>query len=111
MLNIPGLSISETRSHLQILPSLTCTQWNLQFCILNPMFNQKYEINREFLERGAHILRRRFFWVGVANFILMPFTLIFMLVYFFMKHAEELHSKKDYLGPREWSPLGRSVHG
>ena len=75
------------------------------------MFNQKYEINREFLERGAHILRRRFFWVGVANFILMPFTLIFMLVYFFMKHAEELHSKKDYLGPREWSPLGRSVHG
>ena len=70
------------------------------------MFNKKYEIDREFLERGAQILRRRFFWVGVANFMLMPFTLIFMLVYFFMKHAEELHSKKDYLGPREWSPLG-----
>ena len=47
--------------------------------------------------------------VGVANFVLMPFVLMFMLVHFFMKNAEELHSKKDYLGPREWSPLGMCV--
>lgn len=91
----PNLSIYLTR-HLQ---------WNLEFCILNPMFNRKYEINEDFLQHGAQTLRRRFLCVGVANFVLMPFVLMFMLVHFFMKNAEEFHSKKDYLGPREWSPL------
>ena len=70
------------------------------------MFNRKYEINEDFLQHGAQTLRRRFLCVGVANFVLMPFVLMFMLVHFFMKNAEEFHSKKDYLGPREWSPLG-----
>eukprot|EP00501_MAST-03F_sp_TOSAG23-6_P001644 GSMAST32.ASY1.ANO1.1711.1 assembled CDS len=37
----------------------------------------------------------------------MPFILIFSVVYFFMRNAEEFHTKRDYLGPREWSPLAR----
>lgn len=45
--------------------------------------------------------------MGLLNFFLMPFIMIFMLIFFFLKHAEELHSKKTVLGPRQWTPLAR----
>jgi autophagy-related protein 9 len=43
--------------------------------------------------------------MAIANFILMPFILIFTVIFFFLQHAQEFHEKKSYLGPRQWSPL------
>jgi autophagy-related protein 9 len=49
-------------------------------------------------QEGVRALKRRFFVMGILNLVLMPFIMIFMLIFFFLKNAEELHSKKSVLG-------------
>ena len=78
---------------------------NLEFflyhCLLNAMFNDRFQLRDEF--RDPRNLSRRFFTHGVLHALFLPFMLIFMLMQFFMKHAQDWHSKKSYLGPRMYS--------
>ena len=77
-------------------------EWSLYFCILNFMFNHKYQIRPAFYLEPAS-LKRRFFLCGVAHIIFMPFLLFFMMLHFMLQHAYDWKSTKHYLGPREWS--------
>ncbi len=54
-------------------------QWNIEFCLLNHMFDRKKNLDATFIHAPAK-LQRRFVLVGIGNFVLMPFTLIFMIV-------------------------------
>ena len=36
---------------------------------------------------------------------LLPYMLIFMCLSFFLQNAQNFHTEKAYLGPRQWSPL------
>jgi len=84
-------------------------QWNVMFCVLGSLFDSEFKIQKRFSSghAGADILRRRFRVMGFLNLILMPFILIFMVIYFFLKHAEEFHRRRDILGQREWTPLAK----
>lgn len=81
-------------------------QWSLHVCVLNDMFTEKFTLRRDFLSDEAG-LRRRFVWVGVAQLALMPFLLVFMVIQFFLQNAQAWQQKKNYLGPRQWSPLAQ----
>ena len=85
------------------LPFTKSFEWNFQFTTLNWMFSDKFGIRTQFAQDPA-ALRRRFVLFGVFNIVLMPFILPFLTIYFAFKHAEEFQSKKNYLGPRKWSP-------
>lgn len=80
-----------------------CLEVNLQLCLLNHMFTDRFTLRRKFVTNPS-LLASRFRWMGLANLLAMPFILMFMLVFFFLKHAEEFHSRKNYLGRRWWSP-------
>jgi hypothetical protein len=73
-----------------------------QFIVLDWMLSDAFTLRKQF---SPQALARRFQWFGVVNLCLMPFILPFIIVYFMFKYAEEFQSKKDYLGPRMWSPL------
>lgn len=47
-------------------------------------------------------VRRR---MAVANLVLAPFLLAFLLIYFFMRNAERLYHQPSAAGARRWSPL------
>jgi len=79
-------------------------EWSLSFCILEYMFNDSFDISAEFLHDEAG-LQWRFQVVGLIHFLLLPFMLIYMTVHFFLQNAQQFHSSKAYLGPRQWSPL------
>ncbi|CAN0368680.1 unnamed protein product, partial [Ectocarpus fasciculatus] len=81
-------------------------EWSMHFCVLNHMFSDKFTIRTQFLQ-DVRALRARLVLVGLAHVVLLPFLLLFMVVYFFLQNAQEWHSSKSYLGPREWSPLAR----
>lgn len=53
----------------------------------------QFTIRREFLE-DVRSLRVRLVLVGLAHVALLPFLLLFMVVYFFLKNAQEWHSSK-----------------
>jgi autophagy-related protein 9 len=41
----------------------------------------------------------------VVNLLLAPFLLVFLLIYFFLRHAEKFYHSPSSLGARRWSPL------
>lgn len=70
-------------------------------------------------------LRMRFLFMGLLNFLLMPFIMIFLMMYFFFKvgekqgcrvvvltlhslqYGEEFHKNPNALASRQWSPYAR----
>ncbi|GKZ00497.1 hypothetical protein MPSEU_001002100 [Mayamaea pseudoterrestris] len=93
------LRIPRLGNHVFFCSSL---EWSLYFCILNFMFNHKYQIRPAFyLDHGA--LRRRFIACGVVHLAFLPFLLFFTTLHFGLQNAYDWKSTKKYLGPREWS--------
>ena len=81
-------------------------EWSIYFCVLNYMFNQKYEIRPGFYADPIS-LQRRFKLCGVIHALLTPFLLCFMTWHFFMQNVYDFNSSKQYLGPKEWSSVAR----
>ena len=83
--------------------------WNLRFCILNPLFDtSNFTIVRDAIgDIGECNLRDRLLWMGILNLIALPFIMIFMIIFFILRNAEELHSSKRPLGPRQFTLLSQ----
>eukprot|EP00741_Cyanophora_paradoxa_P005597 tig00000912_g5425.t1 len=75
--------------------------WNLNFCIFDRMFGAMYRIHPEFL--NAEIMRRRFQIMGILNFILMPFIVVFLVMRFILLNAQQFYVSPSLLGKREWT--------
>jgi hypothetical protein len=61
------------------------------------MFDSAFGIRKAFVsEDGVRALQRRFMLLGLLNVLLLPFIMIFMVIYFFLENAEEFHSKKVF---------------
>lgn len=92
-----------------LLPSRFLTkhlEYNLRWCLLDAMFDKRFQLRRSFLKNPAS-LSRRFRLFGLLNLLLMPFIALFLTTYFVFKHVEDFHSKRTELSLREWSPLAR----
>ena len=91
---------------ISLSQSIRTNQWTMYFCILNFMFNHKYQLRPAFY-LDPNSLKRRFFLSGIAHVIFMPFLLFFMTLYFSLQNAYDWKATKDYLGPREWSSAAK----
>eukprot|EP01084_Bolivina_argentea_P223329 377886_1 len=79
-------------------------EWSLNFCILGNMFNTSFTLRRQFIE-DTNSLKMRFVIVGMLQLVLVPFLLIFMIMHYFLQHAQDWYASRNYLGPREWTLL------
>ena len=100
-LSMPSWLSSITTKQLFLTKSL---EWSISFCIVEYMFNENNEISHDFLD-DINGLKWRFQLVGIINFLLLPFMLVFMTIHFFLQNAQLFHANKAYLGPRQWTPL------
>ena len=69
---------------------------------LSPDLSLDLQLRRSFVEgaAGVNALKRRFRLLGVLNLLVLPFSVGFLFIHFFLKHAEDFHSKRDDLGSR-----------
>lgn len=82
-------------------------EWNLNYCIMNQIFDpHSFQVRARFTAH-PNDLRNRFYMAGVVNLVLSPFIFMFMLIYFFFKHAQEMHQNPAKAGTRTWSQLAR----
>lgn len=85
-------------------------EWNLRIALLNPMFSSDLTIEDSFLFDHT-ALKKRFLRFGVINLALMPFILLFLAIFFFLKHFESFYSNRSDLlageRARTWSPVAR----
>ena len=78
-------------------------EWALSYCILDPMFERE-TLSQTFI-RDRDGLAASMVMVGATHLALLPFMLVYMLIHFFLENAQQFHAQRQYLGPRQWSPL------
>lgn len=94
---------NDVRSRL-ILPKTL--EWTLNWCILQSMFDRNFCIRRDFIS-DPKTLKKRLMIVGVLMLLLSPFLVIFMLVYLFLRHAEQFYNHPSTASSRRWSNLSK----
>lgn len=92
--------------HRLILPKTL--EWILNWCILQSMFDRNFRIRREFIS-DPETLKKRLMIVGFAMLLLSPFLVIFMLVYLFLRHAEQFYNHPSTASSRRWSNLSKWI--
>lgn len=65
-------------------------------------------VRRDFVS-NPKTLKKRLMIVGIAMLLLSPFLVIFMLVYLFLRHAEQFYNHPSTASSRRWSNLSRWV--
>lgn len=84
-------------------------EWNIVFCLLGYVFEgERSSIRAAFLkttqrDRLSSELRKRFQLLAVINFLLTPFLLVFIVVYFLFRYGEELYRKPTSVTDRQYS--------
>ena len=65
-------------------------------------------VRRDFVS-NPKTLRKRLMVVGLAMLLVSPFLVIFMLVYLFLRHAEQFYNHPSTASSRRWSNLSRWI--
>ncbi|KAJ3678624.1 hypothetical protein LUZ60_002427 [Juncus effusus] len=99
-------SRSGTRKNFLILPKTL--EWTLNWCIFQSMFDSKFCVQKDFTTNPL-ILKRRLIIVGILMLLLSPCLVIFMLVYLFLKHAEQFYNHPSTASSRRWSNLSKWI--
>ncbi|PVU86159.1 hypothetical protein BB559_006635 [Furculomyces boomerangus] len=87
-------------------------EWNLSFCLMTYVFDEHNRLKRRFLRESnrailAEGLRRRFIFMGVANMIMAPFIVMFMIFFTFLKYFEEVYHDPGSILSRGFTPYAQ----
>lgn len=69
---------------------------------------RNFRVRRDFIS-DPKTLKKSLVIVGIAMLALSPFIIIFMLVYLFLKHAEQFYNHPSTASSRRWSNLSRWI--
>ncbi|XP_077247952.1 autophagy 9 (APG9) [Tasmannia lanceolata] len=94
------------RKHYLILTKTL--EWTLNWCILQSMFDRNFCVRRDFISNPSS-LKKRLMAVGFGMLLISPFIVIFMLVYLFLRHAEQFYNHPSTASSRRWSNLSRWI--
>ncbi|GAB2298342.1 autophagy protein atg9 [Dionaea muscipula] len=81
-------------------------EWTLNWSILQSMFDRNFCIRTDFISNPKS-LKKRLVVVGLVMLLLSPFLVIFMLVYLFLRHAEQFYNHPTTASSRRWSNLSK----
>ncbi|KAJ2847612.1 autophagy protein atg9 [Coemansia brasiliensis] len=103
-ISIPGLTQSQALSK--------ALEWNLSFCLMNYLFDERGQLRRRFLKESNRAilsegLRRRFRFMAVINMMFAPFIVVFLLLYSFFRYFEELYHEPGTLMSRAFTPYAK----
>ncbi|KAF9618257.1 hypothetical protein IFM89_000892 [Coptis chinensis] len=91
------------KNHLLLNKTL---EWTLNWCILQSMFDRNFFVKASFISNPS-LLKKRLMAVGLGMLLLSPFIFIFMLVYLFLRHAEQFYNHPSTASSRRWSNLSK----
>lgn len=85
-------------------------EWNLQFCILDFVFDSRGHVRTLFLKdshRHALIqgLRSRFVFAGCLSLLCGPFVVLYYVLVFFFRYFTEFQRNPSQIASRQYSPF------
>ncbi|KAJ1832837.1 autophagy protein atg9 [Coemansia sp. RSA 2711] len=103
-ISIPGLGQAHALSK--------ALEWNLSFCLMNYLFDERGQLRRRFLKESNRAilsegLRRRFRFMAVINMMFAPFIVVFLMLYSFFRYFEELYHEPGTLMSRAFTPYAK----
>ncbi|KAJ8438132.1 hypothetical protein Cgig2_033011 [Carnegiea gigantea] len=99
----PPIKSGPNRSRQCLILTKTL-EWTLNWSILQSMFDRRE--SRDSLS-NPDTLKRRLQVMGLTMVLLSPFLVIFMLVYLFLRHAEQFYNHPTIASSQRWSHLSR----
>jgi autophagy-related protein 9 len=86
--------------------------WNVQWCINNFVYDKNGHVKEYFLDKEKKLnlsrsLSQRFRLMGIINIILLPFLLIFTIVYTFFRYSEEIYHHPGSIMKRTYNLLAQ----
>jgi hypothetical protein len=98
MLNHGVLALHVPLPGLRRRPLLTTTvTYVLRLCLLDPMFDDHFEVQPVFM-RDGRVIAARFRVIAAVSAVLCPFILLFLLMHFALKHLERIYHHPASLG-------------
>ncbi|KAF9594234.1 hypothetical protein IFM89_028891, partial [Coptis chinensis] len=91
------------KNHLLLNKTL---EWTLNWCILQNMFDRNFFVKASFISNPS-LLKKRLMAVGLGMLLLSSFIFIFVLVYLFLRHAEQFYNHPSTTSSRRWSNLSK----
>ncbi|XP_065667140.1 autophagy-related protein 9A isoform X2 [Hydra vulgaris] len=90
-------------------------KFNLNLILFNgpgAPFKNSWKLKEEYKDYSCRMvlaasLSHQIFMLGVLNFLLCPFIMIYQILYSFFMYAELIKRSPDVFGARRWSPYGR----
>ena len=84
-------------------------EWNLQYCILDFVFNDQGQIRSLFLKdthrRGlSKGLRSRFLFAGFISLLCAPFAVFYYMLVYFFRYFTEYQRNPSQIGSRQYTP-------
>ncbi|XP_070566491.1 autophagy-related protein 9A-like [Ptychodera flava] len=75
-------------------------------------FENKWHLQEDYKKQAkrqelARKLSRRILWIGIINFLLCPFILLWQIFYSFFSYADLIKRQPGVLGSRRWSNYGK----
>lgn len=72
------------------------------------LYGRNFCVRRDFVS-NPKTLKTRLMVVGLAMLLLSPFLVIFMLVYLFLRHAEQFYNHPSTASSQRWSNLSKWI--
>ena len=96
---------------LECTPLSKALEWNIGYCLINYFFDEnmhvKDKVKSEHVQTLTHSLRMRFRIMAIVNLLLLPFILVYIVLYVVFKYGEQFYKDPKRLGTRNWSRIAR----
>ena len=85
-------------------------EWNLQYCILDFVFNEQGQVRSLFL-RDSHRkelsdgFRSRFLFAGFVSLVCAPFAVLYYMLFYFFRYFTEYQRNPSQIGSRQYTPF------
>ena len=85
-------------------------EWNLQYCILDFVFNEQGQVRSLFLKdshrKGLSAgFRSRFLFAGFISLVCAPFAVLYYMLFYFFRYFTEYQRNPSQIGSRQYTPF------
>ena len=85
-------------------------EWNLQYCILDFVFNEQGQVRSLFLKDShrqqlSEGFRSRFLFAGFISLVCAPFAVLYYMLFYFFRYFTEYQRNPSQIGSRQYTPF------
>jgi autophagy-related protein 9 len=87
-------------------PLTKLLEWNLIFCFIDTLINEKREIRADIKDDPQAYLKnikKKITFVSIINVIFMPFILLVLMLHIVLQYGEQFYSDPSLITKRQWS--------